>query len=418
MMIPRSWISFGLLGLLVTTTLAADPPPELPKVNEKILTDPAVALAAADLLEAGYQGKQPPEAMRMLLAILRGSRMGPNEGWFGPAQTRYTWSWLAKLHGLDPASGAISRKEFKGSDVQFARVDRDRNGVITPDDLDWSEKSVYLQQSAFLRNVFRRMNTAGDGELTKKEWLEFFDKAANGKETLTVDEFRDAILKASGGRRLSRPDAAKGNSAKRASANFRATLVRGLFAGEIGSMNEGPSIGQPAPNFSLKTIDGKQTIQLSNVIGKRPVVLVFGNYTCGPFCNSYPSVEPVAKQFSQDATFLMIYVREAHPSDGWSMGEDIKQPKTYAERVQVAEKFVKLTSPTIPVLVDEMNDPVGHAYSGMPSRLYVIDPKGVVAFKSGRGPFGFRPEEMEQALVMALLEAQLAPPMSEKVGAP
>jgi hypothetical protein len=54
-----------------------------------------------------------------------------------------------------------------------------------------------------------------------------------------------------------------------------------------------------------------------------------------------------------------------------------------------------------------MNDRIGHAYSGMPDRLYVIDADGRVAYKGGRGPFGFRPAEMEQALVMTLLETAL-----------
>lgn len=39
-------------------------------------------------------------------------------------------------------------------------------------------------------------------------------------------------------------------------------------------------------------------------------------------------------------------------------------------------------------------------------RLYVLDGAGKVAYKSGRGPFGFKAAEMEQALVMALLEAK------------
>src|SRR5262249_14148201 len=58
----------------------------------------------------------------------------------------------------------------------------------------------------------------------------------------------------------------------------------------------------------------------------------------------------------------------------------------------------------MPLLVDEMDDRVGHAYSGMPARLYVIDRDGKVAYKSGRGPFGFKPDEMEQALAMLLLD--------------
>jgi hypothetical protein len=36
----------------------------------------------------------------------------------------------------------------------------------------------------------------------------------------------------------------------------------------------------------------------------------------------------------------------------------------------------------------------------MPARLYVIDPAGTVGYKSGRGPFGFKVPELEQALVM------------------
>jgi hypothetical protein len=39
----------------------------------------------------------------------------------------------------------------------------------------------------------------------------------------------------------------------------------------------------------------------------------------------------------------------------------------------------------------------------MPARLYVIDTEGKIAYKSGRGPFGFKPGEMEQALVLLLL---------------
>jgi peroxiredoxin len=38
-------------------------------------------------------------------------------------------------------------------------------------------------------------------------------------------------------------------------------------------------IGDPAPDFKLKTLDGKREVQLSSFKGRRPVVLVFGSYT-------------------------------------------------------------------------------------------------------------------------------------------
>lgn len=58
----------------------------------------------------------------------------------------------------------------------------------------------------------------------------------------------------------------------------------------------------------------------------------------------------------------------------------------------------------LPFLIDTMEDRVGSQYSGMPSRLYLIDQTGRVAFKSGRGPFGFKPGELEQALLWLTAE--------------
>ena len=110
--------------------------------------------------------------------------------------------------------------------------------------------------------------------------------------------------------------------------------------------------------------------------------------------------------------FLAIYVREAHPTDGWRMASNdkvgiaVKQPQAKAERAGVAEKCCGVLEMTMPLLVDEMDDRVGHAYSGMPDRLYLIDRDGRVAYKGGRGPFGFKTGELEQAVVMHLLDAE------------
>jgi hypothetical protein len=40
-----------------------------------------------------------------------------------------------------------------------------------------------------------------------------------------------------------------------------------------------PKVGQMAPDFELKTADGKQTVRLSSFRGQRPVVLIFGSHT-------------------------------------------------------------------------------------------------------------------------------------------
>jgi hypothetical protein len=369
-------------------------------MDAKALADPKQADAAAALLESAYVDQTPPEGVRMLIAILRGSQLGAGEGWFGPAQQRYTWEWLARHCEVDPAKRSIPRAGFHGSDASFARLDRDKDGTITPQDLDWSDRNPYVQMSYMTNRLFRVLNASGTGHLSKDEMLQFFDKAASGKEYLSADDFRDALLaNLSGG--FQQGDTPKPD-----------VLVRGLFAGEIGSMNEGPKLNDPAPLFALKTVEGKETVQLEKLIGSKPVVLVFGNFTCGPFRSFYPGVETVYQRYKKDAHFLMIYVREAHPTNGWKMesnsraGVTVKQPTTFAERTEAAGQFCTRLKPTMPVVVDEINDPIGNAYSGMPARLYVIDRAGKIAYKSGRGPFGFRVGEMEQALVMLLLDQQ------------
>ena len=39
------------------------------------------------------------------------------------------------------------------------------------------------------------------------------------------------------------------------------------------------AVGDIAPDFALKTVDGSSTVKLSSFRGKQPVVLVFGSYT-------------------------------------------------------------------------------------------------------------------------------------------
>jgi hypothetical protein len=112
----------------------------------------------------------------------------------------------------------------------------------------------------------------------------------------------------------------------------------------------------------------------------------------------------------------MVYVREAHPTDGWRMesndqlGVEIAQPASDDERTAVARKCHELLAPPWPMVVDSIDDEAGRAYSGMPSRLYVIDRDGTVVYKSGRGPFGFKPAEMEQSLIWLLTAIEAGRP--------
>lgn len=106
-------------------------------------------------------------------------------------------------------------------------------------------------------------------------------------------------------------------------------------------------------------------------------------------------------QYGNRVRFQTVYIREAHPLDEWQMDSNEKenvcyrQPKTLAERVTIANDFVKRFRYPLPLAIDEMDDRVEKVYAGWPERFYIIDTRGVIVYKGEPGPFGFHPEEVE-----------------------
>jgi hypothetical protein len=214
------------------------------------------------------------EGFEMLTAILGGGRMGAGGGWFHPAQSRYDWHWLAKRYDRD-RDGKISRAEFGGPDEVFRRLDRDGDGFITTQDLDWSERSAFLRESAQVKQLFAQLDRNSNGRISRAEWDSLFEKMAGDKGYLTPDDLRPLVNLSAQGK--------KGPAAKAKAAGggmpATSTLLLGLVTGELGSLCEGPQIGDVAPAFRLATHDGKQQISLGQFRGKKPVVLIFGSFT-------------------------------------------------------------------------------------------------------------------------------------------
>ena len=99
-----------------------------------------------------------------------------------------------------------------------------------------------------------------------------------------------------------------------------------------------------------------------------------------------------------------MYIQEAHPTDGWqvlmNIDQDVlfAQPKTDDQRAEVAEACMRHMDLEMPMLLDDMTNQVDTAYSALPERLYVIDPQGVIAWRSEMGPWGFDVDAFERAL--------------------
>ena len=382
---PKARFSLADFPGLESECLAAlDNPDDIPEVLSRI--------------ESKYEKDQQPEAVRMLAAILRGSDMGMGSGWFGPPKQKYDWNWIASKHDMD-VDTSLKKEDFHGDPKYFERLDRNGDGELKKDDFNWGQNSQFMREQGVANVIFRTMDKGRDAKLSKEEWMAFFDKARGDNAELGIDAFRRSF-----------------GLASTASGYFPGDeptperLIRGFFLSELGSLQEGPGLGEAAPDFELTTQDGAKTIRFKDYLGKKPVVLVFGNFTCGPFRRTYPEFDEIGQRYKDQATFFGVYVREAHPDDGWNMESNVKsgvklmQPKNHEERIAVAKTCAAQLKYSMPLLVDTMDDRVGNLYSGMPARAYVIDIDGKVTYQGCRGPFGFRPGEMEQALIMTLMK--------------
>jgi thiol-disulfide isomerase/thioredoxin len=107
--------------------------------------------------------------------------------------------------------------------------------------------------------------------------------------------------------------------------------------------------GDVAPDFTLQSPDGRQSVHLADLRGQKPVVLIFGSYTCPPFRDVYPSLERLHQAYGDRVAFYYVYIREAHAEDGWKMprnrreGIAISDPKTMAERNAVAGRRASIS---------------------------------------------------------------------------
>jgi len=172
----------------------------------------------------------------------------------------------------------------------------------------------------------------------------------------------------------------------------RKTLMKDFALSKFGTA---PEPGDKAPDFELRTIDGDK-VQLSDFRGEKNVVLTFGSATCPLTAGSISDLNELYSEYSDDdAEFLFVYVREAHP------GEEIPAHKSMNDKVAAAEMFRDEEEVDIPVLVDDLNGKVHRKYGSLPNPTFIIDKSGRIAFRA----LSTRPKVVGEALD-ELLERQ------------
>ena len=103
------------------------------------------------------------------------------------------------------------------------------------------------------------------------------------------------------------------------------------------------------------------------------------------------------RDYGDRATFLAVYIKEAHPTDEWQMDSNEKenvcyaQPRTMEQRVAIANDFVQRFEFKLPLLVDGMDNAADVVYAGWPERFYILDESGTIVYKGKTGPLRLSP---------------------------
>jgi Flp pilus assembly protein TadD len=181
------------------------------------------------------------------------------------------------------------------------------------------------------------------------------------------------------------------------SAEARDALAKGFRFDTPGSDGPGLPVGSAAPAI--------QGVALAHPT--KPVVLVFGSYTCPKLRSSVADLKRIAGQYRERVDFRLVYIREAHAPDGgadWQStinereGIVLRPARNLAEKREHADLCLRKLELPWPAVVDDMDGAAESAYQAWPSRVYIVDRNGRVAFNSWLGEQDFRPDDFEKAL--------------------
>ena len=182
------------------------------------------------------------------------------------------------------------------------------------------------------------------------------------------------------------------------SAEARAALDHGFHFEQPASDDAGVPAGAPAPPVG--------TLHFTSLT--RPVVLVFGSYTCPKLRSSASELKRIAASYHERVDFRLVYISEAHAGGGqesqWQStinqkeGIDLAAPRNLAEKQEHAALCLRKLSLPFALAVDGMDAAAEHAYQAWPSRLYVIGVDGRVAYQTRLGELDFRAPDLERAI--------------------
>jgi tetratricopeptide (TPR) repeat protein len=171
-----------------------------------------------------------------------------------------------------------------------------------------------------------------------------------------------------------------------------------------GPPERGPKRGMMAPQFQLARSDGKGSLKAPSPEPGKPTVLVFGSYTCPNFRKASPALNEMSKVYGSQASFLLVYIREAHPAGEWQSTinqrehVELSAASSMEQKHDYATMCLRQLHLGFPAVVDGLDNAAEQAYEAWPSRVYVISADGRVKYSSGLIEEEFDRDALEAAI--------------------
>jgi tetratricopeptide (TPR) repeat protein len=183
------------------------------------------------------------------------------------------------------------------------------------------------------------------------------------------------------------------------------------LAAKLNPVKNEPGIapGSEAPDFALLPPSGETRVRLSSFRGRKPAVVIFGSYTCPKFRSQVTALNSLYDRYRERAGFLLVYIREAHgesahDKESWQStanerdGVNLRDASDLEQKRSYAAMCLRKLKIRYPAVVDELGGAVEKRWSAFPSRVYVIDRAGKVAFNSVLDQQQFDAAALETAL--------------------
>lgn len=154
-------------------------------------------------------------------------------------------------------------------------------------------------------------------------------------------------------------------------------------AGPAGSI----SVGALAPDFRLPDFADGHEVHLASLRGGKPVVIVFGSFSCNLLIRDMPEVKRFYQAHQDQAQFMFVYINEAGHGRAELDPVLAALPQGPNHRVERVRQGCEYLSLPLPIVLDTVEETAQRAYDAWPRRLVVVDPDGriVVDLSHGQG---------------------------------